>query len=155
VPGVGCRVLGVGTQDAEQTSAGSMRCIRYRKTTIDMTAIGTYNPFSKGSSIVEDRAVSLNVNVDKAALAELCKKRHIKKLALFGSVLRPDFRDDSDVDVLVEFKPGLTPGFGFFAIQDELSELLGRKVDLNTPQFLSPYFRDRVIEEAETQYAEG
>ena len=131
-----------------------MRCTRYRKT-IDMTAIETYNPFSKGSSTVEDRAVSLNVNVDKAALAELCKKRHIKKLALFGSVLRPDFRDDSDVDVLVEFEPGLTPGFGFFAIQDELSELLGRKVDLNTPQFLSPYFRDRVIEEAETEYAEG
>ena len=99
--------------------------------------------------------MSLNVNVDKGVLAEFCKKRHIKRLALFGSVLRPDFRDDSDVDVLVEFQPGLTPGFGFFAIQDELSELLGRKVDLNTPQFLSPYFRDRVMEEAETEYAEG
>ena len=99
--------------------------------------------------------MSLNVNVDKAVIAEFCKKRHIKRLALFGSVLRPDFRADSDVDVLVEFEPGLTPGFGFFVIQDELSELLGRKVDLNTPGFLSPYFRDRVIEEAETEYAEG
>jgi predicted nucleotidyltransferase len=99
--------------------------------------------------------VSLNVSVDKAALAQFCKKHHIKRLALFGSVLRPDFRDDSDVDVLVEFEPGLTPGFAFFGIQDELSEMLGRKVDLNTPQFLSPYFRDRVMEEAETEYAEG
>lgn len=99
--------------------------------------------------------MSLNVNVDKAVLAQFCKKHHIKRLALFGSVLRPDFRDDSDVDVLVEFEPGLTPGFAFFAIQDELSELMGRKVDLNTPQFLSPYFRDRVMEEAETAYAEG
>jgi len=95
------------------------------------------------------------VSVDKRLLADFCKKRHIRRLSLFGSVLRPDFGDDSDIDVLVEFEPGFTPGFSFFGIQDELSEMLGRNVDLNTPQFLSPYFRDRVMEEAETEYAEG
>ena len=83
------------------------------------------------------------------ALAELCSRRHITKLALFGSVLRPDFRPDSDVDVLVEFEPGQTPGLAFFDIEAELSQLLGRRVDLNTPQFLSPRIRARVQAEAE------
>ena len=95
-----------------------------------------------------------NTIFDKSALAELCRRHHIRRLSLFGSVLRPDFRDDSDVDVLVEFEPGFVPGLAFFGIQDELSAMLGRTVDLNTPQFLSPYFRDKVIEEAEVEYAE-
>ncbi len=82
-------------------------------------------------------------------LAEFCRRRHISKLALFGSVLRADFRPDSDVDVLVEFEPGQTPGLAFFDIEAELSELLGRRVDLNTPQFLSPRIRARVQAEAE------
>ena len=68
--------------------------------------------------------------------------------------MRKDFRPDSDLDVLVEFDPGHTPGLAFFGMEQELSELLGRKVDLNTPQFLSPYFRDKVLAEAEVQYAE-
>jgi len=97
--------------------------------------------------------VEHNLSIDRTTVAELCKKHHIRRLSLFGSVLRPDFRDDSDVDVLVEFEPDCTPGFGFFGIQEELSELLSRKVDLNTPQFLNPYFRDRVMEEAEVEYA--
>jgi predicted nucleotidyltransferase len=84
-----------------------------------------------------------------AALAELCRRRHITKLALFGSILRPDFRPDSDIDVLVEFEPGRTPGLAFIDIQAELSGLLGRRVDLNTPQFLSPRIRARVQAEAE------
>lgn len=85
--------------------------------------------------------------------AEFCQRHHIRKLAVFGSVLRGDARPDSDLDVLVEFEPGHVPGLAFFAMEQELSDLLGRKVDLNTPQFLSPYFRDRVMEEAEVQYA--
>ncbi|MBI4202934.1 MAG: nucleotidyltransferase family protein [Chloroflexi bacterium] len=85
-------------------------------------------------------------------LADFCRRHHIRKLALFGSVLREDFRPDSDIDVLVEFEAGHTPGLAFFSMQDELSELLGRKVDLNTPQFLSPYFRQQVLDEAETYY---
>jgi predicted nucleotidyltransferase len=74
-------------------------------------------------------------------------------LALFGSVLREDFQPDSDVDVLVEFEEGHVPGFDFFTIQEKLTELIGRSVDLHTPGFLSPYFRDEVQELAEVQYA--
>lgn len=73
-------------------------------------------------------------------------------MALFGSVLRDDFCPGSDVDVLVEFEPGHTPGLDFFDMQDELSTILGHNVDLNTPNFLSPYFRDRVMAEAEVLY---
>ena len=83
------------------------------------------------------------------ALAELCRRRRISKLALFGSILRPDFGPDSDVDVLVEFESGQTPGLAFFDIEAELSQLFGRRVDLNTPQFLSPRMRTRVQTEAE------
>ncbi len=82
-------------------------------------------------------------------LAEFCRLHHISKLSLFGSVLRPDFRDDSDVDVLVEFEPGETPGLAFFDIETALSDLFERRVDLNTPQFLSPRIRARVQAEAE------
>lgn len=76
-------------------------------------------------------------------LAELCRRHHIRRLALFGSVLRPDFRPDGDVDVLVEFAPGRAPGFAFLGIQEELSELMGRRVELHTPGFLSPCPRPR------------
>lgn len=93
------------------------------------------------------------IEIDRGHLADLCRRHHIRRLALFGSVLRPDFRSDSDVDVLVEFAPGCTPGFAFFAIQEELSALIGRRVELHTPGFLSPYFRDRVRAEAEVLYA--
>ncbi|MEJ2672393.1 MAG: nucleotidyltransferase family protein [Deltaproteobacteria bacterium] len=89
----------------------------------------------------------------KERIAEFCRKHHIRRLAVFGSILRPDFRDDSDIDVLVEFEPDHVPGLAFFAMEEELSEILGRKVDLNTPQFLSKYFRDKVLKEAVVQYA--
>jgi predicted nucleotidyltransferase len=95
------------------------------------------------------------ISFPKEKIAEFCRKHHIKKLAIFGSVLRPDFRDDSDIDVLVEFEPGQVPGLAFFAMADELSEILGHKVDLNTPQCLSRYFRDKVLQEAVVQYVEG
>jgi predicted nucleotidyltransferase len=92
------------------------------------------------------------IAIDHERLAGFCRRNHIRKLALFGSVLRDDFRPDSDVDVLVEFEPGHVPGLRFFALERELSEILGRKVDLNTHGFLSPYFRGRVMAEAEVQY---
>jgi uncharacterized protein len=95
------------------------------------------------------------IAVPKEQIAEFCRRHHIRRLALFGSVLRDDFRPDSDVDVLGEFEPGKTPGLAFFAMQDELSELLGRSVDLNTPMCLSPYFRSEVVEEAEAVYVEA
>ncbi len=85
-------------------------------------------------------------------LNEFCRRYHIRKLALFGSVLRDDFRKESDIDVLVEFEKGHVPGLAFFAMEKELSDILGHKVELHTPGFLSPYFRDQVIKEAEIQY---
>ena len=93
------------------------------------------------------------LEMPRQRLAEFCRRHHIRKLALFGSILRPDFRPDSDIDVLVEFEPGFVPGLAFFTMQEELSALLGRKVDLNTREGLSRYFRDQVLQEAETLYA--
>lgn len=85
-------------------------------------------------------------------LEPFCRRHHIRRLALFGSILREDYRTDSDIDVLVEFEPGKTPGFGFIRIQKELSELFGARVDLNTPGSLSNHFRDQVLSEAQVLY---
>ena len=97
------------------------------------------------------------IPIPKERIVEFCRRHHIQKLALFGSVLRSDFRPDSDVDVLVEFEPGHVPGFfRLYDIEKELSGLFGdRKVDLRTPQDLSRYFRDDVLAQAKVQYAQG
>ena len=87
------------------------------------------------------------IDIPQEEIAAFCKRHHIRRLALFGSVVRDDFRPDSDVDVLVEFEPEYTPGLQFFSMQIELSQILGRPVDLNTPQWLSPRFRDDVQRE--------
>ncbi len=92
------------------------------------------------------------IAIPKDRIADFCRRHRIRRLSLFGSILRDDFGPDSDIDVLVEFEPGATPGFAFFGLQEELSEMLGRRVDLNTPGFLSDYFRDEVMREAEVQY---
>jgi len=92
------------------------------------------------------------VNIPEGKLSAFCRRHHIRKLAFFGSVLRQDFAAASDVDVLVEFESQHIPGLEFFAMESELSEILGRKVDLHTPQFLSPYFRDQALAEAEVYY---
>ena len=92
------------------------------------------------------------IKISKQEISRFCRRNYIRKLAFFGSVLRDNFRPDSDVDVLVEFRPGHIPGFTFFAMQDELSRILGRKVDLHTLGFLSRYFRANVLAEAQTQY---
>lgn len=93
-----------------------------------------------------------SIAIPKDKIADFCRRHRIRKLALFGSVLREDFGPESDVDVLVEFEPGHVPGLAFFKMERELSEILGRKVDLNTPKFLSRYFREQVLAEAETHY---
>jgi predicted nucleotidyltransferase len=85
-------------------------------------------------------------------LREFCRGHHIRKMALFGSVLREDFKPESDIDVLVEFEPGAKPGLEFFEIEIALSKRLKRKIDLNTPDFLSHYFRADILEEAEIVY---
>ncbi len=83
------------------------------------------------------------------AVAEFCRRNHIRRLSLFGSVLRDDFTPESDVDVLVEFETNARPGLSFFGMGEELEEILGRKVDFLTPGFLSDAFRDDVLREAE------
>lgn len=92
------------------------------------------------------------IYIPKDAIAAFCRRHHILRLALFGSVLRDDFCADSDIDVLVEFKAAHRPGLAFFEIENELSGILGRKVDLNTPEFISRHFRDEVIRTAESLY---
>ncbi len=97
----------------------------------------------------------IKVQIPQRELARFCQKHHIRKLAFFGSVLRDDFRPDSDVNVLVEFEPGKTPGFAFITMQDELSEILGgRQVDLVTPKFLNHRIRERVEKEARVAYVQ-
>ena len=86
------------------------------------------------------------------AVADFCRLNHIRRLAVFGSVLRDDFTPTSDLDVLVEFEPDHVPGLAFFTLERQLSELLGRKVDLNTAGFLSRHFVDEVLAEAEDVY---
>ena len=99
--------------------------------------------------------VGQRIKLHKEAVAQFCQRNHIRWLALYGSVLRDDFGPKSDVDVLVEFEPGHSPGlFQLYDLEQELSAILsGRKVDLRTPQDLSKYFRDDVLRQAETQYA--
>ncbi len=92
------------------------------------------------------------IDIPREKIKTFCRRYGIRKLALFGSVLRDDFTPQSDVDILVEFEPNTKLGLSFFDVEHELSELLGYKVDLNTPGFLSKYFRNRIIAEAETLY---
>ena len=92
------------------------------------------------------------ISVPQYKISSFCQRHHIRKLSLFGSVLRDDFRPDSDIDVLVEFEPGYVPGFEIVTMENELTEMLSRKVDLRTPKDLSKYFRDQVVHEAKLQY---
>ncbi len=85
-------------------------------------------------------------------LERVCRRYGVRRLALFGSILSSQFRPDSDVDVLVEFKPGTRLGLRYFELERELAALLGRQVDLNTPAFLSPDIREAVLATAEVQY---
>jgi predicted nucleotidyltransferase len=104
-------------------------------------------------SSVAPSAVSRRLGVSSDALGEFCRRHAIARLAVFGSILREDdFSDESDVDVLVEFVPGRVPGLEFFGMQEELSGLFRRAVDLQTPNSLSRYFRDEVLSQAEDQY---
>jgi predicted nucleotidyltransferase len=94
------------------------------------------------------------ISLDREQIADFCRRNHIRKLSLFGSVLRENFGPDSDVDVLVEFEPEAVVGlFEMAAMEIELGEMIGREVDLRTPDDLSRYFRDEVLRHAVVQYA--
>jgi predicted nucleotidyltransferase len=97
----------------------------------------------------------MRIEISKEKLADFCRRNRIRRLSLFGSVLREDFRPESDIDVLVEFEPGARVGLRFFEMERVLSEIMGKKVELHTPGFLSRYFRDQVIAEAEVQYEQA
>lgn len=94
----------------------------------------------------------LPIHVPHREVADFCRRHHVRKLSFFGSVVRPDFGPASDVDVLVEFQEGHTPGLGFFAMERELGQILGRRVDLNTPGFLSPGIALQAQSEAVAAY---
>ena len=100
--------------------------------------------------------MTTQISIDDEQIAEFCLQHHIQRLSLFGSVLRTDFNPESDIDVLVEFEPEHVPGLlGVARMERQLSELFdGRKVDLRTPEDLSRYFRDAVLQEADLQYAQ-
>ena len=93
-----------------------------------------------------------SIDIPQEKITNFCRERHIRKLSLFGSALRNDFSAESDVDVLVEFEPGHTPGLVFFAMQRDLSELMGSQVDLNTANDLDPSFRRAVLDQAQVVY---
>jgi predicted nucleotidyltransferase len=93
-----------------------------------------------------------SIDIPQNEIAAFCRRHHIRRMAIFGSALREDLRPDSDIDVLVEFDPEHIPGLAFFSIEQELSQILGREVDLNTPKFLSPYFRKQIQGEAAVIY---
>jgi predicted nucleotidyltransferase len=95
----------------------------------------------------------VKIPVPSERVREFCLRHHVRRLAFFGSALREDFRPDSDVDVLVELEPGSSLGYlGLAAMERELAQILGQRVDLRTPAELSRYFRDEVLAEAEVQY---
>lgn len=96
------------------------------------------------------------IEIPRERIAEFCRKHHIRKLSFFGSVISEHFTQDSDVDVLVEFEPGQVIGLiRLSGMELELSEVIGRKVDMRTPADLSRYFREEVLSSAEIQYAQG
>lgn len=97
--------------------------------------------------------MDLPIEIDREQLADFCRKHHLTKLALFGSVLTDRFGPDSDVDVLFEYDPEHVPTlFDVVRMERELSEILGRKADMRTPRDLSRYFRDEVVQNAVVQY---
>jgi predicted nucleotidyltransferase len=110
-------------------------------------------PLNKSSTGKKQAKRDLPIQIPSKKIAGFCLRNHIRKLSLFGSVLRDDFRPDSDIDVLVEFEPGHTPGWGIVAMENELSSILARKAEMHTDGDLSRYFRDNVVREAEVQYS--
>ncbi len=105
------------------------------------------------------RGSTTRLHFPEDKVAELCRRHHIRRLALFGSVLRDDFTSESDVDVLVEFAPGKTPGLAFIAIQDELSEIFGQRVDLHTFSGIERsrnwLLREEILRTAEIRYEQA
>ena len=103
--------------------------------------------------------MSARIEIPKDEIAKFCRRNHIRRLALFGSVLRDDFTPESDVDVIVDFEPDQTPGLEFITMQDELAEILGRKVDMHTFRGVESsrnwLLREEILNSAEVQYEQA
>ncbi len=103
--------------------------------------------------------MSARIEIPKDEIAKFCRRNHIRRMALFGSVLRDDFTPESDVDVIVDFEPGQTPGLEFITMQDELSEILGRQVDMYTFGGIESsrnwLLREEILNSAEVQYEQA
>ena len=103
--------------------------------------------------------MSVRIEIPRSAVAEFCRRHHIRRMALFGSVVRDDFTSESDVDVLVEFEPGRTVGFGFIDMQDELSRIFGHSVDMHTFKSVERsrnwLLRKEILDSAEALYEQG
>lgn len=93
-------------------------------------------------------ALHEKIKLPMTEIVAFCQRNHIRKLSLFGSVLRDDFGDDSDIDVLVEFAPDVIIGWKIVSMRAELAEILGYEVDFLTEGFLSPSFREEVLQQA-------
>lgn len=118
----------------------------------ELRALGT-SPDQHQSDVRPRSSSSYQLDPSTSArIAETCRRWHIRRLALFGSALRDDHGPESDIDVLVEFEPDHVPGFDFITIQDQLTEIFGRQVDLHTPATLSKYFREDVLDQARDLY---
>ena len=111
---------------------------------------------ARSESIIAFMKGLANIDVPGDEMVAFCRRHHIRKLAFFGSVLREDFRPDSDIDVLVEFEPGHAVGLSIFDIEEELSRLLGgRKVDMVNPKYLNHRLKDHILASAEVQFDQG
>ena len=103
--------------------------------------------------------MSARIDIPKNRIAQFCRRHHIQRMALFGSVLRDDFTPESDIDVLVEFAPGKTPGLAFITMQDELSEIFGQRVDMHTFSGIERsrnwVLRKEILNSAEIQYEQA
>ncbi len=101
------------------------------------------------------KITTLPINLSSEEIKQFCQRYSIRKLSLFGSVLRDDFTRESDVDVLVEFEPGKTPGLAIITMEDELSNMINRQIDLRTSADLSRYFREQVLAESMVIYEQN
>lgn len=124
-----------------------MAILHIRMLSRGITPLSLRLRFNNGIMTAVD-LVSSRISIPADSVRDFCVRNHVRRLALFGSVLRDDFMDQSDVDVLIEYEPGRTPGLAFFGHQEELTEIFKRQVDLNTAGFLNPAFLDEVRAEA-------
>src|SRR5262245_56351302 len=153
-PGAGRSRLGTGRPD-RRGSTDHRRLQSSPRGAMSQPAMNT-DPTRPLIERPEDAVELHGITLSRSWIAEFCRRHHVRRFALFGSILRDDFGPESDVDVLVEFEPGKTPGLAFFGMQDELSDLVGgRPVDLATVDEINRWIRGPVLREARVLWSQG